>query len=316
MHSAFAGEVRFVVENNGVEKLDTGFNKNIILNQGLHFFGGGNGADMMAYCLVGAGNSEPIITQNQLDSCVAGVTGSVDSSNYSYAPDSTNTYKCSLTKKYVFTTLAGNNISEVGLASQYSGPGSNYLCTRALIKDASGSPTVLSLIAGDTLTIYYKLWVVHSTLDTNQVISMSDGFGGSEQFNVKSRLAEVADGYRNEWATGLPKAFGLAANNIIVGSGDLVEITSTPIGVTGNASESIIGAYNNDFSRIATMKLDTGTGNGSVRTIVTRSVSNHAFGFHQIRFGRVSDDAPIAKDNTKELTIPIKFTWGRYEGAL
>lgn len=37
MHSEFAGEVRFVVENNGVERIDTGFNKNIILNQGLHF---------------------------------------------------------------------------------------------------------------------------------------------------------------------------------------------------------------------------------------------------------------------------------------
>lgn len=67
MHSAFAGEVRFVVENNGVKKLDTGFNKNIILNQGLHFFGGGNGGDMMTYCLVGSGNSAPTVTQNQLD---------------------------------------------------------------------------------------------------------------------------------------------------------------------------------------------------------------------------------------------------------
>lgn len=314
MHSAFAGEVRFVVENNGVKKLDTGFNKNIILNQGLHFFGGGNGVDMMNYCLVGSGNSAPTVTQNNLDSCVVGVTGSTDSNSYSYAPDSTNTYKCSLTKKYVFTTLAGNNISEVGLASQYSSPSSNYLCTRALVKDASGNPTVLSLITGDTLTIYYKLWAVHSTLDTDQVINMSNGFGVNEQFNIKSRICEA--GVRGEWATNLSRALGFGTNDAISYSGGLVAITTTPTGILGNAAVVTLGVYANDFSRVATLKFSTDSANGNIRTITVRSIYAHALGFQQIRFGRVSDDAPIVKNNTMELTIPIKFTWGRYEGVL
>ena len=314
MHSAFAGEVRFVVENNGVKKLDTGFNKNIILNQGLHFFGGNRGTDMMTYCLVGSGNSAPTVTQNQLDSCVVGETGTTHSSNYSYAPDSTNTYKCSLTKRYVFTTLAGQNISEVGLASQYSSPSSNYLCTRALVKDASGNPTVLSLITGDTLTIYYKLWVVHSTLDTDQVINMSDGFGVNEQFNIKSRIYYA--GVRSEWATNLSVTLGFATDDVVAHSGDLSAITTTPTAALGNASVVTFGVYANDFSRVVTLKFSTDRANGNMRTLIVKSIYAHALGFHQIRFGRVSDDAPIYKDNTKELTIPIKFTWGRYEGEL
>ena len=314
MHSAFAGEVRFVVENNGVKKLDTGFNKNIILNQGLHFFGGGKGTDMMNYCLVGSGNSAPTVTQNKLDSCVEGVTGITDSNSYSYAPDSTNTYKCSLTRKYVFTTLAGQNISEVGLASQYSSPSSNYLCTRALVKDASGNPTVLSLITGDTLTIYYKLWAVHSTLDTDQVINMSNGFGVNEQFNIKSRIYDA--GARSAWATNLARVLDFGTIDVTAYSGNLASITAAPTGHLGYASVVTHGVYANDFTRVATLKFNTDRANGNVRTITVSSIFAHALGLRQIRFGRVSDDAPIYKDNTKELTIPVKFTWGRYEGVL
>ena len=313
MHSAFAGEVRFVVENNGVKKLDTGFNKNIILNQGLHFFGGGNGTDMMNYCLVGSGNSAPTVTQNQLDSCVTGVQLEAFGASHSYTPDASNTYKCSLTRKYVFTTLAGQNISEVGLASIYSSPSSNYLCTRALVKDASGNPTVLSLITGDTLTIYYKLWAVHSTLDTDQVISMSDGFGGSENYNVKSRLAGVGDA---TYSSLLSSKFNTGNNSCQFYTGDLVAITGYLNGSVGLVSSVSIDAYANDFSRTIRMKANPSTSNGSIRSVLLAQNNGNTFGLRQIRFGRVSDDAPIYKDNTKELTIPIKFTWGRYEGVL
>ena len=313
MHSAFAGEVRFVVENNGVKKLDTGFNKNIILNQGLHFFGGGKGYNMMNYCLVGSGNSAPTVTQNQLDSCVTGVQSEAFGASHSYTPDASNTYKCSLTQRYVFTTLAGQNISEVGLASQYSSPSSNYLCTRALVKDASGNPTVLSLITGDTLTIYYKLWAVHSTLDTDQVINMSDGFGGSENYNVKSRLAGVGDA---NYSSLLSSNFNTGNNGCQFYTGNLVAITGYLDGNIGVASSVSIDAYANDFSRTIRMKANTSTSNGSIRSVFLGQNHGNAFGFHQVRFGRVSDDAPIYKDNTKELTIPVKFTWGRYEGVL
>ena len=313
MHSAFAGEVRFVVENNGVKKLDTGFNKNIILNQGLHFFGGGNGTDMMTYCLVGSGNSAPTVTQNQLDNCVAAKQLEVYGQSYDYTPDASNTYKVSLTRKYVFTTLAGQNISEVGLASLYDSPSSNYLCTRALVKDASGNPTVLSLISGDTLTIYYRLWAVHSVLDNDQVISMSDGFGGSENYNVKSKIFAVA--YYSSWAENISRNFSLnPASPATVSSQGLSVIGAVPESY-GNFNYATFSTYSNNFSIIAYMTAGTGVANGNIRTIMVGGNSN-GFGYHQIRFGRVSDDAPIVKNNTMELTIPIKFTWGRYEGVL
>lgn len=271
---------------------------------------------MMSHCLVGSGNSEPTITQNQLDSCVVGVTGTNYSNKYDYVNDGSNTYKCNVTKKYVFTTLAGQNISEVGLASRYAGPASNYLCTRALIKDTNGSPTVLSLITGDTLTIYYRLWVVHSVLDVNQIINMSDGFGGIEPYNVKIRPLQV--GLRAEWATYLNTMLSPIYKTDFKGySGDIVDISNPNIsGVLGASSGLVESAYNNDYTKKVDITFNTSSANGNIRTLTLLQTEGNIFGSHQIRFGRVSDDAPIAKDNTKELTIPIKFTWGRYEGVL
>ena len=66
-----AGEFRAVVKRaDGSTKIDTGYQKNLILNQGLDFFGGDNSTDMMAYCVIGSGSSQPVYTQNKLDAIV------------------------------------------------------------------------------------------------------------------------------------------------------------------------------------------------------------------------------------------------------
>ena len=67
VHTGMAGEFRCVVQKaDGSIKLDTGVQKNLILNQGLEFFGGVNGSGMN-YCIIGTGNSTPTIHQTKLD---------------------------------------------------------------------------------------------------------------------------------------------------------------------------------------------------------------------------------------------------------
>lgn len=69
-----AGEVRCVITRaDGSVKADTGFQKNLILNQGLEFFGGGKGTFINTYCAIGSGNSTPTITQTQLDAYITQV---------------------------------------------------------------------------------------------------------------------------------------------------------------------------------------------------------------------------------------------------
>ena len=71
-----AGEVRCVVTKaEGTVKIDTGYHKNLILNQGLDFFGGGKGSIINQSCAIGAGNSTPLITQTKLDSYISQADG-------------------------------------------------------------------------------------------------------------------------------------------------------------------------------------------------------------------------------------------------
>ena len=184
------GEFRCVVKKaDGSIKTDTGYQKNLILNQGLDFFGGGNGNNMMDFCVIGSGNSKPVYTQNELDAITAYASGADFSTKYDYdASKDGNIYKTNKVRKYTFNGLNNVNISEVGLASQFSSLTSYYLCTRALIKDAQGVPTTITVLNGEILEIYYKLWQVFDTTDKVGTINLLDGVGGSVAYNYSSKV--------------------------------------------------------------------------------------------------------------------------------
>lgn len=129
-----------------VQRLTQVIKKNLILNQGMDFFGGNNGGSMMIYCVIGSGNSQPSYTQTKLDTAVAGVSGDAYSTKYDYdAARDGNLYKTNRVKKYSFPGLDNVNISELGLASTYNSTTSYFLCTRALIKDSKAGIQRLSL---------------------------------------------------------------------------------------------------------------------------------------------------------------------------
>ena len=304
------GEFRCVVKRaDGSTKLDTGYQKNLILNQGLDFFGGVKGTDMMAYCVIGSGNSQPVYTQNKLDTAIKGVDGGVDSYKYDYdAARDGNLYKANKVCKYSFTGLNNVNISEVGLASNYSNTTTYYLCTRALIKDSQGKPTTITVLSGEILEVYYKLWSVFDTTDKTGQINVLDGAGNQVPYNYKARLMKVGNtaysGYVNSLSRDWKKQY--------LYSGDLVAIAGTPSGelyssASLQVSPYVLGSYKSVYS----FEVATSDGNGKIRTYALE-----VLGYWQIRFGSVADDSPITKTSTQSLTIPVEVSWGRYEGAL
>ena len=317
-----AGEFRCVVKRaDGSTKIDTGYQKNLILNQGLDFFGGGNGSNMMQYCVIGSGNSQPAYTQNKLDTTIAGVVGADFSSKYDYdASRDGNLYKANKVCKYSFTDLNNVNISEVGLASNYSNTTTYYLCTRALIKDSQGNPTTITILSGEILEVYYKLWQVFDTTDKVGTINLLDGVGGSVAYNYKLRLCAVGTNtYQNIIALPTSGAVNHGFGNSFVFSSDLSAITTKPF------EAATIGDYNgftylgsdgqytpNSFKRIIYYNSGINGTNTSFRGVVAPT----SMGAYQIRFGSVADDSPITKTNTQTLSIPVEISWGRYEGAL
>ena len=304
------GEFRCVVKRaDGSTKIDTGYQKNLILNQGLDFFGGGKGTDMMAYCVIGSGNSQPVYTQNKLDTTIAGVYGDGFSSKSDYdAVRDGNLYKVNKVSKYSFSGLNNINISEVGLASTYSNTSDYYLCTRALIKDSQGNPTTITVLNGEILEIYYKLWAVYDTTDKTGEINVLDGAGNQVAYNYKARLMKVGDvaytGYVNSISRDWKKQY--------LYSGDLVAIMGTPSGELYSSDYLVSPPYVlGSYKLVYSFEVGVRHGGGQIRTYALE-----VLGYWQIRFGSVADDSPITKNNTQTLSIPIEVSWGRYEGAL
>ena len=311
-----AGEFRCVVKRvDGSTKIDTGYQKNLILNQGLDFFGGVNGSDMMAYCVIGSGNSQPVYTQNKLDTAVLGVSGANYSTKYDYnASTDGSLYKTNRVRKYSFSRLSNVNISELGLASTYSNTSTYFLCTRALIKDSQGNPTTITVLSGEILEIYYKLWAVFDTTDKTGIINLLDGVGGSTAYNYKTRLSDVGSmGYHAGFAVSL---FGPISSSVYLfnSSGvDLSAITTSPLGGSSSASDRSVQQYEKgSYKKFYTFIFNISTANANNRILRILFYSMR----WQIRFGSVSDDSPITKTNTQTLSIPVEISWGRYEGAL
>lgn len=313
MHVGIAGEVRCVVTKaDGTVKTDTGFQKNLILNQGLDFFGGSYGSRINNICAIGSGNSTPAITQTKLDAYITQATGTGTTSDYSYEDKGDNLYRMWEQKKYRFTGLDNVNISEVGLVSTGSASSNYYLTTRALIKDNLGFPTTISIKTGEILDIYYKIHKVISTLDTEYVINMLDGNGGSVPYNVIVRPARVGT---SSWD--VSRSANLNPGNFLASAAttaDLTAITTAPSAPTiaGNTY------YNRSYVKgshklVVDLRYDLDTCNTGIRTLVGYS---SYFYDYQIRYGAVSDDSMIPKSNEHTLVIPIEFSWGRYEGEL
>lgn len=317
-----AGEVRCIVtREDGSIKADTGFQKNLILNQGLDFFGGGNGNSINAYCAIGSGNSPPAITQTKLDAYIAQVSGTDTTSDYSYVDKGDGLYRMWEQKKYRFTGLDNVNISEVGLISTGTLSTNYYLTTRVLIKDSFGAPTSISVKTGETLDIYYKVHKVIDTSDKSFVINVLDGEGGSVPYNVVIRPSML----------GHPKTLSITTKLEIVSNSygglssdnnDLASnVDSSDWGRNGGAVS--LGSYSTgSYKNIATLVFGLNNANvvNGVRRLgfypdSTRGVAISFLTF-QMRLGRVSDDAPLIKTNKDTLTVPIEFSWGRYEGTL
>ena len=308
------GEFRVVVKRaDGSTKIDTGYQKNLILNQGLNFFGGGNGSDMMGYCVIGGGNSQPVYTQNKLDTAITGVSGANFSTKYDYdAARDGSLYKTNRVRKYSFTGLNNVNVSELGLASTYSNATTYFLCTRALIKDNNGNPTTITVLNGEILDIYYKLWAVYDTTDKTGTLNLLDGVGGSIAYNWTVRLAKVTDNL--SYAPQLGYVLGSVSDRwTTFNTGDLVAITSSPSGTGNNFhSENFKPYVANSYKRVHEITLTVSQENKAIRSH-TLSTS---MGTYQIRFGSVANDSPITKTSTQTLTVPVEVSWGRYEGAL
>lgn len=186
------GEFRVVVKDADTEEVrfDSGFQDNLITNWGLDRFGGYHVAseetygrnlsdyqsrgwapypvtlDLGYYCQLGSGNAEPKVTDTGLQAFEVEVSDGSNNINNTatviHLPQS-NEYAIHHTSYYKFNRNINNkNISEIALSPYTNDHEFKGIFTRALIKDALGQPTTLTVKSNEVLEVYYKLWAVVS----------------------------------------------------------------------------------------------------------------------------------------------------------
>lgn len=158
------GMQRVQVVRKGVEIIDTGFQKNMLLNG---FFNkltspttGFNATDAYNRTDVGSGSTPPTATDTQLESRInkklwSSVPVSVSGGSVNLV-DNTLDYTYTRTFAYTEGEVVGN-ISEIGTTFNANAQSPDQLDTRALVRDDQGAPTTITVTSDDQLIVTHKL---------------------------------------------------------------------------------------------------------------------------------------------------------------
>lgn len=177
-----AGEFQVIVRRaDGSVRIDTGMQKNLILDNGLKFYltqkmtnDDGEEEDhsgtMFSGLVVGSGNQEPTNTEVKLQNFIAHTSTQRDAEWGKTEPTSDqhpNFVKVWKRTKFIFDNIHNQNISELGLVTQYQDKYySNrtpqvqkryILTTRALIKGSDGRPLTITVLEGEVLEVIYQI---------------------------------------------------------------------------------------------------------------------------------------------------------------
>lgn len=177
-----AGEFHVIVRRaDGSVRIDTGMQKNLILDNGLKFYLGQKLAndnaeeenhvgDMLSGLVVGSGNQQPTNTEVKLQSFVAHTSKYRDTESGKTEPTEDqhpNFVKVWKRTKFIFDNINNQNISELGLVTRYwdkyyPDRSPNYqkryiLVTRALIKGTDGRPLTITVLEGEVLEVIYQI---------------------------------------------------------------------------------------------------------------------------------------------------------------
>lgn len=304
LHTKLAGEYRMVVTRADGTEQDTGWFDNLVLNSGLDRIGNAtSNFYVITNAQVGTGTSAPAATQTALDAWVAGSASSTSSSSItnSGAPN----YET--TRAWTFTFAQGavvGNITEIGVGWATNGS----LFSRARILDNLGSPTSITLVALDQLTVYYRLKITPLVTDMTGTVVIS-----SVSYPYTARVSNAGTfgnatwlfaGAQAGWSGSVVGIYGSAGQTFAAGS-VLGAITGSPTLSSGSTGTVAAGPYTaGTFYRddVWTWNATQGNATGGIQCIV------FPFAFSSVNF-QYRFSTVIPKTNTNTLSLTTRISW-------
>lgn len=273
---------------------------NLVLDQGLNLLA--TSAQYLAACQVGSGSTPPVPGQSALVSRVAGTTTLV---NPSVSRASAPPYYVARRGTYRFAQgVAAGNIAEIGIGT--AGTGST-LFSRALVKDPSGAPTTITVLADESLDVIYEFRYYAPESDVTGTIAATGNIGGEYAYTL--RAANVTDGVNAEtYGWSLPanqneEPFNNSGFQAF--SGGIGPMTGSPSGAALPMSRIAPGTYAAGSFRLdreVSALAPVANISGGIRSMLMKI----GIGTYQIEFA-----PPIPKTATDVVQLTIRLSWER-----
>ena len=290
INAGVRGRYRLVVlDKDGLERLDTGYFENLITDGGINNWftqGAGGANNQFRQLSVGTGSTIPAYTDTVLVNRLATVE-TTHIGNFLTYPWAYSIYSATFNPG----TVVGN-VSELGTGLNSNG---TALFSRSLIKDALGNSTTVTVLAEETLVVYWQLWLNTGAPDVTTVVN---------GYTITARPAAVTT----------PLSYGITGDgwnpNAVLGAINLnaVRLDSTALpskelGRSGtNCSTITYAAYvANSFTRTAAVTWAVGNGSMAANYI------GFNFGIGSYHFG-VSPSIPKLSANSLKITFSVSVS--------
>lgn len=278
------------LDANGNITRQTDWIPNLILDQGLLRMGANN--DYLNVCSVGSGTSVPQPSNTSLQTKIAQSTTVSDIVNGARSEAPYYAYS-----RRTFTFAAGSVNGLVGELAVGWGGNAGQLFSRALTRNANGTPQAIPVLADETLRVTYEHRYYPMLSDTTGVLSISGPIGGQYEYIIRPSMISTSTHWTANNAQNKGSRLSITAYN-----GEIGGITEQPSGnrltmsgVTGTVSGTT-SIFSHSYEN-ANLNVE-----GGIRSLMF-AMGNGAW---QVQF-----TPAIPKDADSSLRLQFSHSWGR-----
>ena len=271
---------------------------NLITNVGLERMG--DNSDWLRRTYVGSGSAAPSVNDTAMGNFVASTETFQENTSGSQSAAPYYTW-VRITRRFAAGQAAGN-LSEVGIGWADS------LFSRALILDAEGSPTTISVGADQFLDVTYEFRFYPKTTDDTGTVTLTGSVGGTYDYIFRSSSVtsnSITQGWTvSSSGTNMGDRGSSSFTSRRAYNGNIGTITGMPNGTTDSINNPVLAYEAGSLRR----KFVTGAGlneanlTGGIRSVFLRM----GIGAFQIQF-----DPPIPKTDQTVLSLEVSHSWGR-----